>query len=288
MDQPQAPVEEAAPPKRHGSMGMALLAGGVVLASLVGALLYQAKQNQRPLSIDTSGFDVSQVSQTDKPLPAAAAPQAPQQSGLSMISGILPGMAFGKSQRGGGTGAPAAQAQAAQDFTTLCRSNESLVRAMAEDYTRRYPAIRQYGRDWMSYPDLKKLNDDYERNHDPVAFLRGLAASDNFPKLVVKYAREPAIQAFVKDALTHAPQQIMSAGLSYARKDGLVGQLLDKVTGALGLPPGLFGGGHVDANAVMSHMMNANPDVQKALDNPEVQSQLQNQGVNVNQLQQSR
>jgi hypothetical protein len=286
--------QSPAPPPRRSSTGLAIVAGLAVLGSLVGALLYQASQNQKSPEIDTTGFDVSQVSAPSAPRAAAAAPASPVQSSLAMISGVLPGMNFGRKQAdnpsaasaASGPSGPKTQAQAAQDFTGLCRSNEGLVRSMAEDYTRRYPAIRQYGKDWMSYPDLKKLNDDYMRDHDPVAFLRGVAKSDNFGKLVVKYAGDPSIQAFVKDAMTHAPSQVTSAALSYVKKDDLVGQLMDKVTGALGMPAGLFGGmssgagpPKIDANQVMGQMMNSNPDVQKALANPEVQKQMQDSSV---------
>ncbi len=283
MEQP------AAPPKRS-SFGLAVLAGVAVLGSLVGALLYQMSQNQKPPSLDTSGFDVSQVSGSSaRPVAVSAQPAAPQ-SGLSMISGIIPGMNYGKKVNsanpgGANPGAPLTQAQAAGDFTSMCRAQEGTVRAMAEDYTRRYPAIAQYGRDWMGYPDLKKLNDDYMRDHDPVAFLRGLSKSDNFGKLVAKYARDPSVQAFAKEVITHAPSQLTQAGLAYVKKDNLVGALMDKVTGALGLPPGMLsgmmGGGEppkIDANQVMGQMLNSNPQMKQAMDNPQVQQQLQQQG----------
>lgn len=284
MDPAQPPVD--APPKSgRSSLGMALLVGVVVMGSLLGAVVYQSLQSDRKSAVDQSGFDLSQVS-APKPdaAPGASAGADQPQSGLSMITGVLPSIAFdGKppqQQASGGQPAAQGQAQPGQDFAQLCRANETQVGNLARAYTNRYPSMRQYGRDWMGYPDLKKLNDDYMRNHDPIAFLRGLAKSDNFGKLIAKYATDPAIQGFAKDAIKRAPGDLVSAGMSFAKQDNLVGNLLDRVTTALGLPPGMFGGGadpsKINPNAVMSQMMNNNPDVQKALSSPDVQKQLDN------------
>ena len=103
-------------------------------------------------------------------------------------------------------------------------------------YTERYPAILQYGEDWMKQPDLKKLNDDYMADHDPVRFLRGLAAAKSFPELTSKYARDPAIQSFVKEALKEMPHDVLTAASGMLVEDGVLRVLLSDAGQALGLP----------------------------------------------------
>jgi len=260
--------EPAAPPPRRSDWPLILLAVGVVAASGVGALLYSRSQSQaRKGFIDSSGFDLDKADAGPAAPMTPGATQAPKaQSGLGMVTGSLPGMRVGA--QGGGAAALSPKQAAAQNFTQSCRGSEGAIRALAEDYTRRYPVIQQYGRDWMSYPDLKRLNDDYMRDHDPVKFLTGLAASANFPKLVKKYATSPEIQAFAKDAVSRAPGQVMSAGMDLVAADGAIKQIAESVVSALGLPPGILAaasGGKIDQNAVMNSVIGSNPELQKAL-----------------------
>ena len=121
-------------------------------------------------------------------------------------------------------------------FTEAVRQSEDRARDLAIKYTDRYPAILQYGRDWMGQPDLKKLNDDYMADHDPVKFLRGLARSPSFPELTAKYARDPAVQAFVKEALKEAPRDVLAASSDLLVEDGILRGLLSDSGKALGLP----------------------------------------------------
>src|SRR5687767_5419870 len=95
----------------------------------------------------------------------------------------------------------------------------------------------------MSYPDLKKLNDDWVRDRDSIKFLRGLAASSNFPKLVKKWAAHPAIQGYAKDALRQAPPDALSAALNFMQGEGLIKAMVENVGGALGLPPAVLAAG---------------------------------------------
>src|SRR6202007_2621303 len=89
--------------------------------------------------------------------------------------------------------------QAHADFTQEARKHESDVRNYSIRMTQKYPILRQYGKDWMSHPDLKKLNDDYMRNHDPIAFIMGLTKAPSLGGFVKQYAGSPAIQGFVPE-----------------------------------------------------------------------------------------
>jgi hypothetical protein len=142
-------------------------------------------------------------------------------------------------------------------------------------YTQRYPIIKQYGRDWMSYPDLRKLNDDYMRDHDPVKFLRGLATSRNFGTMVKKYAAEPTVYSFVKEAIRATPADLVGAALDYLREDKIARGLAENVSRALGLPPGLLGTSgakpKVDQQAILDSVIKNRSDLQKQLQNPSPQ-----------------
>ncbi len=265
-----------APPPRRSSALWTLLAVGVVAASGIGALVFSRNQKRaQRSSIDTSGFDLDRAdAPAPEAAPAAQAAAAQPQSGLGMVTGAAPGMHFGKTV----ARPESRRRQAGQTFSQGCWSHQAQIGALAAAYTRRYPVIAHYGRDWMSYPDLKKLNDDYFRDHDAAKFLRGLAASPNFPKLVRKYATAPEIQGFVKDAMRQAPSALMASGLDLAGQDGTIKSIVSSVAQALGLPMGLLASdpGKIDQKAVMDSVLSNNPQVQKALDaNPALQQQLQ-------------
>ena len=224
---------------RRSNAGIALLAALLIAGSAAGVMLWQLSQKEAPVAAD---FGLDAVS--PRPDGPAAAPAAPR-SGLDMIDLSAPPSRAAVQPS---TEAPAPPAQvptgqvrrdpgsSASAFTEAVRRSEARARDLAIQYTQRYPAIAQYGKDWMSRPDLKKLNDDYAADHDPVKFLRGLARAPSAPELAAKYAGDPAVRAFVKDALAGAPKELLSAASDMLVEDGLVRGLAADLGGALGLP----------------------------------------------------
>ena len=152
--------------------------------------------------------------------------------------------------------------QAHSGFKEQARKHEADVRRFAKRMTQKYPLIRQYGKDWMSHPDLRKLNDDYMRDHDPVAFIMGLAKAPSLGVMVKKYAGAPAITAFVTQGLKEAPGELTSSALAVLSSDGVAKSLISNVAAGLGLPPsvgGLINGGGAaaDQKRVVSDIMNS-------------------------------
>ena len=251
---------------RRGGGGW--IVGGTLFFSFVGVVGWYFVSNSKEPSFSNRGFDVRAIS-TPKPIASSSySPPAQPQSGIMIKSD--PGLRVLDS----GAGVPAsrkpASAGAGEDpkasFRDAARRNETTVRAYAEKMTRRYPSVAQYGRDWMSYPDLRKLNDDYMRDHDPAAFMAGLARSPNFGKLVRKYASDPGIRAFVIQGVQQAPGELMSAAGDALRNDTVVKNLVANVGQALGLPSSMMAvinGGQVDQSQVMSEVMN-NPQLRAA------------------------
>ena len=81
--------------------------------------------------------------------------------------------------------------------------------------------VQSWKRDFLSYPDLKRLNDDWRKNHDPLSFMVGMVKSPNFQTMAGKYLATPDMQAFVKQMAT-APSVLNSAG-SFMADDAIKG-----------------------------------------------------------------
>ena len=130
--------------------------------------------------------------------------------------------------------------------------------------TKKYPLIRQYGKDWMSRPDLKKLNDDYMRNHDPIAFIMGLAKAPSLGGMVKKYAGSPIIMEFITQGMKEAPGDLTSSAMDVLSKDAAAKSLISNVARGLGLPPSVIGlinsggdGSKIDQKRIVSDLMNS-------------------------------
>ena len=268
-------TSEGAGPSRGGRLG-ALLVAVAIGASAVGVLGWHLVSN-RGEALDVSGFDLSAspAEPRTQAVPARTAPAEapPPASSLGMLRADAGVSVAGESApaRTSATGAPQdAKRKAHADFAEATRKNERSIRAFAERMTSRYPVIRQYGRDWMSQPDLRKLNDDYMRDHDPVKFMLGLSRSENFSKLVRKYAGKPEIREFIVQGMKQAPTELTGAALGALQNDRVLKDLVKSVVAGVGLPPSLtalIDGGDaskIDQRQVMSEMLN-NPALQKSV-----------------------
>lgn len=264
-------MEEGQAVPKRSSLATLFLLVVAVGGSAAGVMVYQLLQGGKSSAIsDSTGFDLAVADETGRsPSPGARAPKAQEDSGLGMVT---PGMKFGTGSE------EAAQAQgqapkAAGAFTEAVRAGEAKVRAYAIAYTKKHPSVAAYGRDWMASPELKKLNDDYMKNHDPVAFMKGVAASKDFGGMIKKYATDPAIQGFVKGGIFQAPPGVVSAGMGLLKEDVSLKGLVSNVASSLGLPPsllaGMMGGGKVDEKQIMGQIIGG-ADMQKTLSDPKL------------------
>jgi hypothetical protein len=252
--------EQPAPPERS-SGGTFLLFALAFCVSVVGAIWYYLQHSDKPVvMVGKDGFDLSEVAKRAEQAGGATA-QTSQKSGLGMI-GSISGMQFGQTPQAAGS-TPAFAATTAQTITQLIKTTERAMIDLAYDYTKRYPVIREYGHDWMHYPDLRKLNDEYMRTHDPFAFMKGLASAPNFGVMVKKYGTQPAVRNFVMEAVKKAPPEAMPTAAEYVSRNDSLKQLTDTVATSLGLPPGLLGTpqqGKLDAGKLTQQLQNANPN----------------------------
>lgn len=251
-------------------MGMAFLAVLVVGGSFLGGMAYHYLQRGKDKAVvDASGFDLSAANEMKN---TAAGPASVQsgQSSLGMVQTGLPGMQItsDQNQNQNQQAPPAAK----MSFVEAVRASEKKIHALAIKYTQKYPVIAQYGKEWMSHPDLKALNDAYMADRDPIKFIRGVSQSKNFGAMVKKYATNPTMSAFVKDGMKEAAPGAMGAAVDFMKQEKAVGAIITNVASSMGLPPallgGLAGGGSappIDEKQVMGQIMGGNPDLQKAM-----------------------
>lgn len=244
----------------------------VVAGSAVGVVGWYVQTNRRGPAIDASGFDLSAAPGSTRPAPVLSARDATPARPVSSLGYLKAdaGVRIADSNAGVLAAPRRDAASPAKSFTDAARESEPLVRRFAERMTRRYPVIRQYGRDWMSRPDLRKLNDDYMRNHDPIAFLRGLAKAPSAGPMVKKYAGSPEIREFVVGGIKEAPSALFSSAMDALQSDGAIKDVVAHVADGIGLPPSvtaLISAGDpskVDQNKVLGDML-ASPPVRQAL-----------------------
>jgi hypothetical protein len=250
---------EDEPAARGVSIG-AILVGIVLVVSAAGAIGWYWMTNRKGLELNVTGFDVNAVSPQAAPVFSRDGGEIQTQD--SMLIKAEKGMRFddgvdaSASSQPGSSGGQGSRA----GFSSDVRRYEAQVRDFAIKMTRKYPSVRQYGKDWMGYGDLHKLNDEYMRNHDPMAFMVGLSHSPNFGKLIGKYGNDAGIRAFVVEGIKQAPPELVATAGDALRGDSTVKNLVNNVGQSLGLPPSalaVMNGGQVNQSQAMSDAANA-------------------------------
>ena len=215
-----------------------------IAGSAAGVLVYQYKdhaarrEHDGALAGDMSGFDLADSPQRVAPAPPATAPaDSPLlYSSLGMVSATAD---FSPGSRA----VPGAMTPGLKE--AALRSG-ARVSAYTARFRKKHPAMLKYSSEWLSHPDLKKLNDDYLRDRDQVKFLRGLAASKNFRPLIAKYAADPTAPALVMEFLSglarEVPPDLGAAAVDALNEDKTIKRLLVNVAAAFGVPAAMLPG----------------------------------------------
>jgi hypothetical protein len=259
------------PPRRSGRSG-GLFVAFVVVGSFVGVIGWYLNTNRTGPVIDASGFDMDKAPVTRRAMPVLSADSAPQQqaSSLGMLKGDK-GVSIGVTGPAAQAAGPGAadkpvdkKAEAHASFTEQARKHEGDVVKYSMKMEKKFPILKRYARDWMSHPDLKKLNDDYMRNHDPVAFIMGLTKAPSLGTMVKQYAGNPAIIGYITQGMKEAPGDLTGSAMDVLTNDSTVKGLIGNIASGLGLPPsvtGMIGGGgdpsKIDQNKMMSDIVNS-------------------------------
>jgi hypothetical protein len=168
-------------------------------------------------------------------------------------------------------GATDPKTAAALSFRDAVIKNEDRVRQFGRAMEAKYPSITEYGKDWVSHDDLRALTKAWHEDKDSLKFAYGVARSENFAKLVKKYAADPGIHAFLVEGVKTAPMELIGAASGVCANDRVIKDLAQTVAKAAGLPPSitsLFGGAQPgmqapDANKVVSEIL-ADPRTRQA------------------------
>jgi hypothetical protein len=264
---------------RSGGIITAVIVGGSFIA-VIGWYLMQNRGGAT--AIDASGFDLSAAPTIQRAVPVAASapsPAAPASSlgmlkadaGISIVESNSQNAAPGAAAQAAKSGDKKEQAH--MGFTEACRRHEGEIRAWATRMTNKYPIVRAYGKEWMSHPDLKKLNDDYMRTKDPIAFMVGLSRAPSLGAMMKKYGAAPEMREVVMQGMKQAPGDVTSSAMEVLQNDHVVKDLVANVASGLGLPPSVTamingpGAGDpskLDQSKVMGDIMN-NPEMKKAM-----------------------
>ena len=125
-------------------------------------------------------------------------------------------------------------------FIRAVRKNEAIFEKIAVKYTLKYQFIRQYGRDWMEFPDLKRLNDEYFVHHNPIRFASGVARSANFRELFKRHSMRPEFQMFIIDVIKNTPADLIEALSDYLSANPKDATILRDFINISGIPPDVF------------------------------------------------
>ncbi|MBI5884065.1 MAG: hypothetical protein HZB91_13295 [Elusimicrobia bacterium] len=229
-------MDEINEPQPEQSRKAMILSGVAILAAIATIGFVHFSSQKETSTEDDAGFDISSPTQVPDSLPTAAPMPAPQagQSGLGMIDAN--GIQLGSAQSQVSSAESLKKAEST--LKAIALKNEARIAALAKAYGKKYPVMVQYEKEWMAHPDLAKLTAEYNKNHDPVAFIRGLSKSPNFPGLMKKYATQAPMQQFAMEIYTKAPAEASQAAQEImAQESKGVTKLVNTVTTAIGLGP---------------------------------------------------
>lgn len=217
--------------------------------------LYQRRQE----SLDDAGLNISRV-----PEPAAA-PAAPLSAPAreEPLSGIdryvkkepLPGAtaapAGAAAQAAGAKSAlvPAAAPTSPEMKRKMDKAVDAFFDLKNQPRFKNSKAVQAWKKDFLSHADLRALNDEWRKEHDPLKFMMGMVRSPNFQKMAASYLVKPDLRDFVS-ALAGA-KAVKDSAATFMTDESVA--TAAKAFGLLGGPPGMK-----DSSGQM-RQMKANP-----------------------------
>jgi hypothetical protein len=201
------------PPKKKNVAGQMLLLIIILVdvgLIILGWYIYQ----QRQARYDATGIDISKIPdpRLEIPIPVAPVKKGPKSfepfiikdkggPGLAVGAPLPAGHRPGGSPSGKGSSDTAKQVSRAVKFYYALKKDPRF---------KGNTAIQEWKTEFLSYPDLKAVNDRYAKDGDPVRFMVGMLRSPNFKSMVAKYFAREEIQSFV-GAMTSSPDVMNSA-----------------------------------------------------------------------------
>lgn len=190
-------------------IGPALIIGVLLLdvgLMIWGWHLYQRRQE----SLDDAGLNFSRA---PDPTVAPAVPAAPQprEEPLSGIDRYVKAEVLGPAPKASTAAAPGATAPAAAkpalaaapppSSPEMKRKMEKAVDAFFDlknqPRFKNSKVVKAWKSEFLSHPDLRALNDQWRKEHDPLKFMMGMVRSPNFQKMAATYLIKPDVRDFV-------------------------------------------------------------------------------------------
>jgi len=160
------------PPKKKNVAGQMLLLIIILVdvgLIILGWYIYQ----QRQARYDATGIDISKI-----PDPRLEIIKDKGGPGLAVGAPLPAGHRPGGSPSGKGSSDTAKQVSRAVKFYYALKKDPRF---------KGNTAIQEWKTEFLSYPDLKAVNDRYAKDGDPVRFMVGMLRSPNFKSMVAKY-----------------------------------------------------------------------------------------------------
>lgn len=114
--------------------------------------------------------------------------------------------------------------------------------------------VQAWKKDFLGYPDLKALNDEWRKEHDPLKFMMGMVRSPNFQKMAASYLVKDDMRNFIKEM----------AG-SKAVKESASTFMTDQSVATAVKAFGLIGSAPMKDSSAQMEQLKANPALRGAL-----------------------
>ncbi|MBI5201903.1 MAG: hypothetical protein HY925_09985 [Elusimicrobia bacterium] len=248
-----------------------LLTFGVAIVAMLGTLWF--KRSSEPEYAQAPTFDRPKPAAPEAtPVPAEVPSQAPEApppsaSGLLVVQHSLPPARPAETPEPASTpprapAAPPPQAKAGS-FHELVMTEKVKMKAVWDKHVGKSKVLQAYVKEWNSTPELKALKEQWHKNYDPIAFLKGVAGEPKFFSLLAKYGRSTEFVSVLKDDMKVVSPQAMDEANKVLSKDSTIKILVDKVGGAMGVPLGAWLGGKPPSqDDIIKSMLKNNPGLQ--------------------------
>lgn len=122
------------------------------------------------------------------------------------------------------------------------------------------PTLQAYQKAWRSTPELQALTERWHKDHDPIAFLKGVAGQPKFFELLGKYGRSQELLAVLKEDMKHASPKALAAASDTLNKESVIKDLLNKASAATGVPLGAWFGRRPTQEEILKQVL-SNPNL---------------------------
>lgn len=238
--------------QKRSSLPFALASFALLLGLGIALFVYQSRRTEQ---YTTQGLDVDVAPAVETaPTPATEPLETP--AAPPRTFGITSNLTAPNPSAGVAPAGP--RDRSASGFQEAIWKNERFFRKLTVKYQKKSPVFLQWGKEWMSHPELAKACDEWYAHKSPIKFAYQIASSPNLPKMVLKYSRNQELHAYLREMATSAPKEVVMGLTDYLSKDKNAVALVEKFAKAAGLPPALvagFTGKKVDQNEVMRQIL---------------------------------